>query len=200
MSRLKRKLMSKDRANAIRRAASTNRSALRASATPATLVEQHASLFLAGAPVLHAPCGFGRNTLYLAKRGCKVIGVDIDNGRISFVAARAKSDPCVEPNISLAVCDLNAPSLPFGNTSLEGLIMINFIPKEWNPYFAVLQAGGHLIFETMGGQGGNYLELPCAGQIEALLEPAFCISSYRERPVGPPELNAVTVKLVAMKR
>jgi hypothetical protein len=64
---------------------------------------------------------------------------------------------------------------------------------------SVLSYGGYLLFETMGGQGGNYLQLPRAGQMRTLLEPGFKMLFYREKRVGPPEANAVSVRLLARK-
>ena len=166
---------------------------------PSRLIEQQAWLLDAGLPVLDAPCGFGRNSLFLAEKGYKIIGVDIDRERIRFVASRTRSEPrLVKKNLSLAVCDLQAESLPFADASYGALLIIRFIPEQWSNYLALLRTGGYLIFETMGGQGGNYLQLPRVGQMRALLG-GFRMSFYRERPVGPPEAHAVTVRLVARK-
>lgn len=171
-----------------------------ASAVPSGFIErQQASVLDAGLTVLDAPCGFGRNSLFLAERGCNVIAVDIDHQRISFIASRISSEPRLGQNIHLAFCDLNAASLPFGDARFDALLIVHFIPREWNPYLAILRTGGHLLFETMGGQGRNFLQLPCEGQMRKLLRPNFRISYYRERPVGPPGADAVTVKLVACK-
>ena len=119
--------------------------------------------------------------------------------RISFIASHISSEPRLGQNIHLAVCDLNAPSLPFGDACFDALLIVHFIPKEWSSYLAMLRTGGHLLLETMGGQGHNYLQLPCEGQMRKLLRRDFRISYYRERPVGPPGAGAVAVKLVACK-
>jgi SAM-dependent methyltransferase len=170
-----------------------------ASTGPSRFIEQHASLIDARLPVLDAPCGLGRNSLFLAERGYQVIGVDIDHERIRFVASRARSEPRFEKNLRLAACDLNAESLPFAEASFGTLLIVHFIPERCRNYLALLRSGGYLLFETMGGQGANYLQLPRVGQMRALLEPAFTMSLYRERPVGPPEVNAVTVRLIARR-
>lgn len=170
-----------------------------ASAVPSGFIERQASVLGAGPTVLDAPCGYGRNSLFLAQRGCNVIAVDIDHERIRFIASRISSEPRLRQNIHLAVCDLNAPSLPFDDTRFDALLIVHFIPKEWSSYLGMLRTGGHLLFETMGGQGRNFLELPCEGQMRELLRRNFRISYYRERPVGPPGAGAVAVKLVACK-
>jgi predicted RNA methylase len=38
-----------------------------------------------GAPILDAPCGFGRNALALAARGYDVVAVDRDIDRLRFI-------------------------------------------------------------------------------------------------------------------
>jgi SAM-dependent methyltransferase len=171
-----------------------------ASAIPSRFIEQQqASMLDAGVTVLDAPCGFGRNSLFLAQRGCNVIAVDIDHERIGFIASRVSSEPRLGQNIHLAVCDLNTRHLPFGDASFGALLIVHFIPTEWSSYLAILKTGGYLLFETMGGQGLSYLQLPCEGQMRKLLAPSCRISYYRERPVGPPGAHAVAVRLVARK-
>jgi len=170
-----------------------------ASSKPSRFVEQHASLLDAGQPVLDAPCGFGRNSLFLAERGYHVIGVDNDHDRIKFLAACARSERRIQNTITLAVCNLDAENLPFAESSVGTLLIIHFIPEQWTGYRSVLSRNGYLLFETMGGQGANYLQLPHAGQMRALLDPGFRVIFYRERPVGPSEANAVAVRLIAQK-
>jgi SAM-dependent methyltransferase len=106
---------------------------------PSRLIEQQAWLLDAGLPVLDAPCGFGGNSLFLAKRGYKVIGADIDRERIGFVASRARNEPrLLKKNLSLAVCDLNAESLPFADASYGTLLIIQFIPEQWGNYLSAI--------------------------------------------------------------
>ena len=66
-------------------------------------------------------------------------------------------------------------------------------------FHSSLVSGGHLYIETFGGHGGNYLDLPKAGQLRDLLSRHFHLAVYREKPVGPPEAGAVSVKLLGRK-
>src|SRR5271170_2512800 len=127
------------------------------------------------------------------------ISAPVDRERVNFVASEARNAAQLKKNLSLAVCDLNAERLPLAEASFGTLLIVHFIPEQWSNYLAVLSTGGYLLFESMGGQGGNYLHLPRVGQIRALLEPGFNVSLYRERPVGPHAANAVAVRLVARK-
>ena len=60
--------------------------------------------------------------------------------------------------------------------------------------------GGYLIFESVPGCGGNYLELPPRGYVRSLLVASFDIEVYKERKVGPPDRDAVTTLAVAKRR
>jgi SAM-dependent methyltransferase len=180
-------------------AARSTRLAWLASSEPSRFLHRNAPVLDAGLPVLDAPCGFGRNSLLLVRQGYEVIGADIDCERIDFLRRRAESDPLAKKHLNLVGCDLNAQSLPFQKEIFGTLIIVHFVPRHWKNYLDLLRAGGCLVFETMGGQGENYLQLPLKGQMREVLEPSFTILNYRERPVGPPEKNAVTVRLVARK-
>jgi SAM-dependent methyltransferase len=147
-------------------------------------------------PVLDAPCGFGRNSLYLAALGYRVTGADLDRTRVRFLALRRED---AATRVGAVVCDLNAEQLPFARGSFGALLVVHFIPEQWGNYFDLLRPGGVLLFETMGGQGRNYLQLPKAGQIQSLLRSRFVAEIYHERHVGPPGVDAVSVKVVARK-
>ena len=69
------------------------------------------------------------------------------------------------------------------------------------PFFAnSLIPKGYLLLETVPGCGDNFMELPKKGDLKAALEGFFSFEMYREQLVGPPERNAVTVKLAARRR
>jgi SAM-dependent methyltransferase len=171
-----------------------------AASEPSRFLSQQVSKLDLTLPVLDAPCGFGRNTLFLARQGYRAVGADVDAARVNLVARHAKQTLHGVTNPVLTVCDLRAPFLPFGAGAFGAVVIVHFIPSAWNGYQTVLRSGGILVFETMGGQGQNYLELPNRGEIKSLLEPTFAILSYREHPVGPPERSVVTVRLIAQKR
>lgn len=171
-----------------------------ASSEPSRFLSEQVSKLDVTLPVLDAPCGFGRNSLFLARRGFRVVGADIDAERADFVKRYAERTSHGAKNLGLVVCDLHSEFLPFEPGTFGSVVIVHFIPSHWNNYLALLCSGGFLVFETMGGHGENYLELPVRGEIRSLLEPTFTILVHREQPVGPPEGNAVTVRLLAQKR
>jgi SAM-dependent methyltransferase len=170
-----------------------------ASAEPSRFVAQCASLLAPVFPALDAPCGYGRNGLFLARRGFKVLCADHDLGRLTFLAKACRRDGI--KGLTLAACNLDEHSgLPFRSRMFGAVLLVHFIPKNWSNFFDLLHPGGCLLIETMGGQGGNYLQLPKAGEITARLGNSFTLEIYREKQVGPGTANAVTVRALARKR
>ena len=46
--------------------------------------------------------------------------------------------------------------------------------------------------ETIPAHGGNYVELPRAGELRSALQHAFDFEFYKERKTGPHNYDAVT--------
>jgi SAM-dependent methyltransferase len=141
-------------------------------------------------PVLDVACGSGRNALFLVELGCEVIGVDKDLSRTAtserFEARRV---------------DLDNDPWQFEEATLGGIIQVHFLRRELFPRFAFsLARGGYLLIETVPGCGGNYLELPKEGELRKELSAEFEIVAYRERRVGPSEMDAVTVRSLARRK
>ena len=74
------------------------------------------------------------------------------------------------------------------------------IHKHLGPIEDALAPGGWLIYETFGGQGMNWIDLPKAGQLQRKLAPQFEFLALDERPVGPKEERSVVARLFARKR
>ena len=97
--------------------------------------------------------------------------------------------------------DLMKDPWPFGSGTVGGILNIHFFAPTLFPFFArSLSPGGYLLFETVPGCGGNYLELPKAGEVRTALGKAFDIEFYKEGQVGPHAYNAVTVQTLARRR
>jgi SAM-dependent methyltransferase len=155
-------------------------------------------------PILDAGCGFGRNAVALAARGLSVVCVDRDVGRLkSFIHLR--SIPNAElgddsGRLYLVVADLKRSQWPFSRNCFGAIICVHFLDIDLFEAFRFsLVPSGQLYIETFGGHGGNYLDLPGAGQLRDLLSQHFHLAFYRERKVGPADTDAVSVKLLAKK-
>jgi SAM-dependent methyltransferase len=164
--------------------------------TPSRGVLDLSRSFAIESPVLDAPCGTGRNGLYLAGLGFDVVGADRDFGRL----IKTRGGYQGKGKLRLVGCDLNGQGVPFERTSFGALLIVHFIPRDWGLLFDLLRPGGLILIETMGGQGGNFLELPFAGELPNLVIPRFAMEHYRERPVGPPASGKVAAVLIARKR
>ena len=161
--------------------------------TPSAFVRLHAEKLVQAArtrPILDVACGSGRNGWHLASLGCDVVFVDRD---LVPLHDRAR---CASFEI-----DLNRDPWPFGSNTLGGIVNVHFLLPSLFPQFAAsLSPGSYLLLETMPGCGQNYLELPRAGSLQQELSGDFTFEEYRERIVGPPGCDAVTVRLLAKKR
>ncbi len=143
-------------------------------------------------PALDLPCGFGRHSLYLSQKFDTVVCADYD--RDVFY------DRWFDGNQSLAPIILNAnKNLPFKSESFGLVAIIHFYSNE---LFAniryILKPGGIVIFESFGGQGENWRELPAKDNFKESLDGAFEILYFKEKVVGPEKSN-ITVKMVARK-
>jgi SAM-dependent methyltransferase len=159
-------------------------------------------------PIIDAPCGYGRNAVELAARGCTVIAIDkdlrklsiLDQLRDSYIEERASTD--VSPGKIFTVCaDLTIEGWPMGPSSVSAIVCVHFAMLDLIPSFiASLRTGGHLYVETFGGQGQNFRDLPKAGQLRELLSKYVEFRYYKEQKVGPPEIDSVSAVLLAKRR
>lgn len=159
-------------------------------------------------PIVDAPCGYGRNAVELAARGCTVIAIDNDLHKLSTLD-RLKASYVEErtsiggrPGAILSACgDLTSKGWPVGGSSVSAIICVHFVMIGLIPSFiASLRRGGYLYIETFGGQGQNFRELPKAGQLRKLLSSHVEFQYYRERKVGPREIDSVSAVLLARRR
>jgi SAM-dependent methyltransferase len=159
-------------------------------------------------PVLDAGCGFGRNAGALALRGLDVVCADADVARLtelvtlspSYCQQYASADQHVGRLYPLCA-HLDAASWPFSDCAFSAITCIHFLPIHLLDTFRrSLIPGGFLFIETFGGQGRNYVNLPRRGELRDLLRTTHDLLFYKERAVGPPDVDAVSVKLLARQR
>lgn len=155
-----------------------------------------------GKPILDVACGSGRNAILLARLGGTVICIDKNLSALDVNLNRQRgiltgfATRLIPERINLL-----KDSWPFCPGSIGGIINVHCLLTALLPAFAIsLTPQAYLLLETVPGHGANYLELPQQGALKTVLEPAFDLVFYDERPAGPPERNAVTVKLLARRK
>jgi SAM-dependent methyltransferase len=100
------------------------------------------------------------------------------------------------------VCgDMLRECLPFANGSFGFVVNVHFtFPEIIGEFGRVVKPGGYLLVETIGGQGGNYEQLPAPGELRGRLEACFSVERYIEKQIASRGRSAVTVKLLARRR
>ncbi len=153
------------------------------------------------APILDVACGAGRNAIFLIRSGCRVVCIDKDLRalRKRCIPDSSRDNYC--DNLQLREIDLVHDPWPFESGTAGAIISVHFLLPALFPHFEnSLLPGGYLLIETVPAHGGNYLELPRAGELRSALQSAFDFEYYRERKAGPGNYDAVTVQLVAKRR
>jgi SAM-dependent methyltransferase len=171
---------------------------------PTPLVRKFASQIAAtaGAPILDVACGSGRNAIVLAELGCTVVCLDNDLRLIRVQRTELSNTHLKQAfqRLKLQRLDLNKDPWPFAASSVGGIINVHFFLPTLLPLFEKsLMPGSYLLLETVPGCGGNYLQLPKAGEVKFALGRAYDFEFYRERRVGPFDYDAVTVQLLARR-
>jgi SAM-dependent methyltransferase len=159
-------------------------------------------------PMLDAGCGVGRNATALAARGLSIVCVDRNFDCLNSLirsAAIQNTDlgrrELEGGRLHLVHADLKHYRWPFSQSCFGAIICVHFLDTNlFDAFRFSLVPNGYLYIETFGGHGGNYLDLPAAGQLRDLLSRSFQLGFYREKPVGPADSEAVSVKLLAKKR
>jgi hypothetical protein len=173
---------------------------------PSPFVRKFASQIVyasSGKPLLDIACGSGRNAFVFSNLGCSVICVDKDLARLRAQQLRLAGTALSHASGKLSVyqMDLFKDPWPFGVSRAGGIVNVHFLLPSLFPFFeSSISPGGYLLLETVPGCGGNYLQLPKAGELRSAFERSFDIEFYRERKVGPSNVDAVTVQLLGRRR
>jgi len=172
---------------------------------PSPLVRRFASKIAdaaAGKAVVDVACGSGRNAVLLAQLGCTTICVDKDLTRVEtqLLRLRRTSFRRASTRLILQQLDLVKDPWPFGPCSVGGIVNVHFFLPALFPHFeSSLSPNGYLLLETVPGCGGNYSELPKAGEVRGALEKTLDFEVYKEGKVGPHGYDAVTVQVLARR-
>jgi SAM-dependent methyltransferase len=176
---------------------------------PSKTLVRHLPAFLqvSDSLILDVGCGFGRNAVALASQGVSVVCVDRDLSRLRVLASAVPQHVALLTEASSAcgsiypVCaEVDEATWPFVRNKFAAIICVHFLNLRLLGRFAdAIVAGGYLYIETFDNRGGNYLDLPRAGELRDLLAQHFSIQFYSERKAGPPGRDAVTAKVLSKR-
>jgi SAM-dependent methyltransferase len=134
---------------------------------------------------LDAACGVAASGLLLARRGLRVIALDISEFALRLARQRARAEGL---SIHTAVVDLSRACFP--EAYFDVILNFRFLERATFPaYRGALKPGGWLFFETYINLGGNpspreyYLE---PGELKAAFED-FKIIYWEERELPASE-------------
>jgi len=136
---------------------------------PRRLLVEYAHLLPASGLALDAASGVGINSLFVARRGLRVIALDISEIALRLAVRQARSEGLP---VSAAVYDLSTPWLP--EAVFDVILNFHFLERATLPVFRrALKPGGLLFFETFVKTGGE-IEQP-----DYYLDPGELQAAYR---------------------
>lgn len=111
---------------------------------PSTWFQWHASLFRQGTRVLDLGCGQGCHAIAAAKRGARVVGVDVDAEQLQEAEIAARN---AGVTVEWVQADLTAALLPAG--PFDVVMQYNYLDRTRLPEFLeAVQPGGHFMAEA----------------------------------------------------
>jgi SAM-dependent methyltransferase len=117
--------------------------------TPAPWIVRFATLVGAGARVLDVAAGRGRNALFFAARGARVIAVDRDAEALASFAG--------SPGIDTRVADLEGDDWPFAGEHFDAIIVVHYLHRALFPrLLSALEDDGVFLFETFAAGNAAY--------------------------------------------
>ncbi|HXH47897.1 MAG TPA: class I SAM-dependent methyltransferase [Terriglobia bacterium] len=93
---------------------------------------------------LDLACGYGRNTLYLARQGLEAIG--IDRSLDALVAGR---EDAARENLKVSFVQADLTRFAFPTNAFSVVVCFKYRDRNWYPSIrAALRPGGLLVYET----------------------------------------------------
>lgn len=166
--------------------------------SPSPFLVKHESVFLkAKHPILDLACGSGRNSIYLAALGCDLISLDIDAKRIEQLEEHWNGMQQKKGAIKTICCDAESIKWSELQLKLGGLIMVDFYSSTaLSKVLPFLVENAPILIKSIDNRGGNYLEMPKAGECRSILENCR-VEVCEETPAGPENERRVKLRILA---
>ena len=125
---------------------------------PAELLLQYANLFPAdasGGEIIDLACGDGRNGIFLARKGCRVVLADRSEESLQKARTSA-SDLGVQ--VTCWLVDLEQEGVnPLEDRTFDGILVFRYLHRPLMPFIRdALSPGGILIYETYTVEQAQY--------------------------------------------
>jgi SAM-dependent methyltransferase len=134
--------------------------------------------------------------------GYTVVALDLDHEALNTldVSPTRQRKGQARERIYPVMADVDR-DLPLKTEQLDLAVAVHCsIHNNLEAIKTALRPGGFLIYETFGGHGMNWRELPKAGELQRQLGGQFELLVLQERRVGPLIERSVVVRLLARKR
>ena len=169
-----------------------------ASDAPSPWVVRFAPLVASGARVLDVASGRGRNALFLAARGARVVAVDRDPAALAAVAG--------VPGIEARLVDLEAGDWPFPGERFDAIVAVHYLHRPLLPLLLhALATDGVVLYETFAAGNAaygrpsnpNFLLMP--GELLEFARAKLTVIAFEQGLVGG-DRPAVIQRLAAVGR
>jgi SAM-dependent methyltransferase len=164
---------------------------------PAPFLMEHAHLVPPGR-TLDVAAGTGRNAVFLAARGHRVVALDVARGALARLRAADARIACVQ-------MDLDRPGVR--PASVDAVVVVSFLDRRLFPEVARwLRPGGILVWDTFLidqrtiGHPSNPSFLLGRGELVERLADGFRVLAAREGPVDEEGKLAFRSGVVAARR
>jgi len=143
-------------------------------------------------PVLDLACGYGRNSVFLSKRGHEVVAADYC--REMLMDGWGTSSSFIH-SVHLDAC----LPLPFANATFSAVVVVHFYAIGlFRNIRDLVVPGGYIFYESISARGGNANELPAPGVAQEELLPGYTFLKLRERLVEGSK-SCATLRLIARR-
>ncbi|HEY7788213.1 MAG TPA: class I SAM-dependent methyltransferase [Casimicrobiaceae bacterium] len=170
-----------------------------AALTPSAWVVRHAALIAPGARVLDLAAGHGRQSVFLAARGARVVAVDKDAAALATFAAT--------PGVTTRVADLEGADWPLEGERFDAIVCVHYLHRpRLGDLLAMLVDDGVLIYETFAtgnevfGRPSNPAYLLRDGELLVLVRERMSVVAFEQGVTVQYGTNAVIQRIAAIGR
>ncbi|MEO8849842.1 MAG: class I SAM-dependent methyltransferase [Casimicrobiaceae bacterium] len=174
----------------------SNPHALRA---PSAWLVRHAGLISACARVLDVAAGHGRQSIFLASRGARVLAVDRDADALATFAAT--------DGVTTRVADLEADRWPLDDERFDAVVCVHYLHRpRLASLLQMLGDDGVLIYETFAvgnaafGRPSNPDYLLRDGELLDLLRGRMTVVAFEQGLVDEQDARSVVQRIAAVGR